>query len=117
MFNTITKIIRLCKFYEKDIIFSAAIILIAVISFGLGRLSKIRENRVPLTIENLYNQTDPGLNQKQKQSIIASKNGKKYHYAWCDSASGIKDENKIFFSTKEEALAAGYTPAANCKGL
>ncbi len=29
----------------------------------------------------------------------------------------MSPENKIWFTTKEEAEAAGFTPAANCKGL
>lgn len=123
MFDILTKIFKPCKVYEKDIIFTAIIVLIAVISFGLGRLSKIRENNVPLTIENLQQEAinpvrDEISNGASTQKIfVASKNGKKYHYVWCESASGIKEENKIFFATKEEALTAGYEPAANCKGL
>ena len=116
MFNTITKILKFCKYYEKDFIFAAVIIMISVISFGLGRLSKIREDRVPLTIENLnYDQTSSAINSQK--IFVASKSGKKYHYVWCDSANSIKEENKIFFSAKEEAVAAGYEPASNCKGL
>lgn len=123
MLDILTKILKYCKYYEKDIILAAVIILIAVISFGLGRLSKIRESNVPLTVENLKMEAvDPAKDKISKEInnqkiFVASKNGKKYHYVWCESASGIKDENKIFFATKEEAQAAGYEPAANCKGL
>lgn len=123
MLDILTKILKSCKVHEKDIILTAVIVLIAVISFGLGRLSKIRENNVPLTIENLKMEVidTPGdkiINEVNTQKIfVASKNGKKYHYVWCESASGIKEENKIFFATKEEAQAAGYEPAVNCKGL
>lgn len=126
MFNTIAKILKSCKVHEKDITLAAVIVLIAVISFGLGKLSKIRESNVSLTVENLEIAADnvnsnlgpkQVLNKSNQKSFVASKNGKKYHYVWCESASGIKDENKIFFATKEEAKAAGYEPAANCKGL
>ncbi len=48
---------------------------------------------------------------------VASKNGTKYHFPWCGSAKQIKEENKIWFKTKAEAEAAGYTPASNCKGI
>jgi methylphosphotriester-DNA--protein-cysteine methyltransferase len=50
-------------------------------------------------------------------SYVASKNGTKYHYPWCSGAKRIKDENKVWFDTVEQARAAGYTPAANCPGL
>jgi hypothetical protein len=48
---------------------------------------------------------------------VASKNGTKYHLPWCGSAKQIKEENKIWFKTKADAEAAGYTPASNCKGI
>ena len=48
---------------------------------------------------------------------VGSKNGTKYHALWCPGASQIKDENKVFFNSKEEAVASGYAPATNCKGL
>ena len=48
---------------------------------------------------------------------VASKSGAKYHFPWCPGAKAIKEENKIFFATREEAEARGYTKAANCKGL
>lgn len=48
---------------------------------------------------------------------MASKNGTKYYLPSCGSAKRIKEENRIWFATKEEAEAAGYGPAANCPGL
>lgn len=48
---------------------------------------------------------------------VASKSGTKYHLPTCSGAKRIKEENKVWFQTKEEAQAAGYEPAANCKGL
>ena len=49
--------------------------------------------------------------------IVASKSGSKYYLTTCAGAKRIKDANKVFFATKEEAIAAGYEPAANCPGL
>ena len=48
---------------------------------------------------------------------VASKKGTKYHLPTCSGAKTMSPENKIWFTTKEEAEAAGFTPAANCKGL
>lgn len=48
---------------------------------------------------------------------VASKSGTKYHLGTCSGAKRIKDENKVFFATKNDAEAAGYTAAANCSGL
>jgi hypothetical protein len=49
--------------------------------------------------------------------VVASKTGTKYYLPWCGTAKRIKEENKVWFSTKAEAEAAGYEPAKNCKGL
>lgn len=51
------------------------------------------------------------------KQYVASKNGKVFHLPWCPGAKRIKEENKIWFSSKEEALALGLKPAANCDGI
>lgn len=48
---------------------------------------------------------------------VASKNGTKYYLATCSGAKRIKDENKVWFATVEDAKASGRTPASNCPGL
>ena len=49
--------------------------------------------------------------------VVASKSGSKYHLPTCAGAKQIKPENLISFASASAAEAAGYTPAANCKGL
>jgi len=112
-----------------ELYLAAVIVLVAVISFGLGRLSKIREEKTPITIENVKENTQIGeskplstsnvdkTNSTSSKIFVASRNGKKYYYAWCESANVIKEQNRIWFSTQAEAEKAGYQPAANCKGL
>ena len=103
--------------------------LVAALSFGLGRWTKIKETNEPVKIEraNLAAQvmTATGQNQLPLEALelkiggqlVGSKNGTKYHYPWCSGAERIKEENKIWFQSAEEAKRAGYTPAANCPGL
>lgn len=114
---------------KKDLYLAVIIILVAIISFGLGRLSKIREEKTPIIIENAIPSaisTSSSLVKidankvtadKSEMIFVASKNGKKYYFAWCESAKIIKDQNRVWFSSKEEAEKAGYEPAVNCKGL
>ena len=113
---------------QKELYLAMVVILVAVISFGLGRLSKIREEKTPITIENIDPDavsTSSAINinankavtNKNDKIFVASKNGKKYYYAWCESAKIIKEQNRVWFSTKEQAEKAGYSPAVNCKGL
>ncbi len=111
----LSKIIKFYKDNEKDLILAIVIILVALISFGLGRLSKIGESKTPITIENLTGAVNNIATSTG--NFVASKSGTKYHYPWCSGAQSIKEENKIWFSTAEEAQKAGYQPASNCKGL
>ena len=135
MLIMLSEIIKLCKRLagwvktnNTELYLTAVIVLVAVISFGLGRLSKIREEKTPITIENVKENAQIGESKplstsnvdsgiKADKIFVASRNGKKYYYAWCESANVIKEQNRIWFSTQAEAEKAGYQPAANCKGL
>jgi uncharacterized protein YdeI (BOF family) len=114
---------------NNDLFLILLIIFVALASFGLGRLSAI--SRTPhegsivfepqMQQSTVYTATTPDLtnqpNTAETGTLVASKSGTKYHFPWCSGAIRIKEENKIWFNTIEEARAAGYTPAANCKGL
>ena len=111
------------------------IFLVAFASFGLGRLTIYEERSVPVEIK--FSQAPSSILQGSSEvvsetgevrgvsttgtevggEVVASKSGKKYHYPWCAGAKQIADKNKITFASTDEARKAGYTPAANCKGL
>jgi hypothetical protein len=114
------------------------IALVGSASFGLGRLSVLMSQKVPIKIEqNLPSSNQQVLgsssqklpeNQSQKlptpssgedkpSAVVASKNGTKYHYPWCSGAKTISPENKITFNSAALAEKAGYTLASNCKAL
>lgn len=114
------------KPYKNDIFLAGIVILTAVISFGLGRLSVIYGQKTPVKIEY----SDSGKNQSAavleapeakflngEKMYVASKSSDKYHLPWCAGAQRIKEENKIWFASKEEAEKAGYKPAGNCEGI
>lgn len=122
------------------------LVLTAVCSFGLGKLSVIQNRGVemgiskPATIRsfmgpNSLTSIQTQDNQKailmatsaatvlqvvatETQSLknfVASKSGTKYHAMHCSGTKTIKETNKIYFATEDEAQAAGYTRSANCK--
>ncbi|HEY4509164.1 MAG TPA: hypothetical protein VJC13_02685 [Candidatus Paceibacterota bacterium] len=103
------------------------ILVIASIFFALGRLSGLEERRVPIRIDSPGAQQTASvieantprtvLDSNVAGEVIGSKNGTKYYFPWCGSAARIKPENQVKFTSVEAARAAGYTPAANCKGL
>ncbi len=111
---------RLGLLFQK-LFLSAVIILLALLSFGLGRLSVVG-NREPIKIEYDPALLEPALSASHQSSgstagerVVVSKNGSRYHYQYCASAKQIREENKIFFATAAAAEAAGYALASNCK--
>ena len=48
---------------------------------------------------------------------VASKNGTKYYLPGCSGAKRIKEENKVWFVTADDARKAGLSPASNCPGV
>lgn len=128
----IEKIKSLLEKNKKDLYIASIIFLVSIASFGLGRLSILWPTKEPITIENY----EAGIMNQEKTAAVentvpnskftisdsdgkyvASKNGTAYHYPWCPGALKIKEENKIWFNTKEEAENKGYKPAGNCDGL
>ncbi|MCK4918657.1 MAG: hypothetical protein KAS02_02650 [Candidatus Pacebacteria bacterium] len=107
---------------------TALIILVAFSSFGLGRLSIAEENGKNIITESLGTQNIVSINSSSFSAgeengvlltgkYIASRNSNLYHAPWCSGAQRIKEENQIWFNSKEEAEASGRSPASNCKGI
>ena len=99
----------------RKLFLSIVIILVASLSFAIGRLTREGKSE-PIKIEYDQSLTSTVINSNENSaSVIASKNGKKYHYPFCPGAKQISEKNKIIFASKEAAEASGYTLAANCK--
>lgn len=99
------------------------LILVGVISFGLGRQSVVttlvsqQSAGIVLTESEFSNEVFPVVTTESSAKLVVSRSGTKYHLLNCPGASQIKEENKVYFDSKEQAAAAGYSPAANCPGL
>ena len=121
------------------------LIITAVLSFGLGKLSvlqsgggvtgssqavPIRSIAGPISTSSEETSNKPILplaisapavlqvvssEAQPQKNYVASKSGTKYHAMNCSGTKTIKETNKIYFSTEDEAQAAGYTRSANCK--
>jgi hypothetical protein len=104
------------------------LILVGVTSFGLGRNSvtttaadssqtaTAQDARPATAAPRATTATPAGAGETETQ-YVASRNSDKYHLPWCSGAKRIGEANKIYFSSKAEAEAAGYQPAANCPGI
>jgi len=116
-----------------DLFLGLIIVLVALGSFGLGRLSKIEGSKTPIQFENLPENSTKAFENKDipatrevlptntlnatNSQIVGSKTGKKYYYPWCTGVQKISPSSLIHFSSKSEAESRGYTPSATCKGL
>ncbi len=133
--------------YEKDIWLGLLVLTVGVGGFATGRLVEIQETKTPVRIETVdlgakigEGSSNPSITIKTQKGgtfeptaatqvaavvavnpttgkVVGSKNGSKYHLPECSGAKNIKEENKVWFASVEEAKARGYTAAANCPGL
>lgn len=116
--------------YEPRIFVAGLIILAVFGGFIVGRMSVLEggsggaktlsASSINVTTNNNTSQDIEIIEDtsiKVGGGVVASKTGTKYHLPWCSGASTIKEENKIWFNSVEEARRAGYLPAGNCKGI
>jgi len=59
-------------------------------------------------------QTEFSQNLTNSLNFVASINGKAYYPKNCKAANVIKEENRVWFTSAEEAEDQGYAPAKNC---
>lgn len=105
------------------------LLLVGVVSFGLGRQSVISETAESVShegagvifIEPERIEKDPVISVNSTEpagvKVVASRAGSRYHLLTCPGAGQIKEENKVYFDSISLARAAGYTAAANCPEL
>ena len=116
---------KLKSFLADDAVFTVILVLlVGVVSFGLGRLSVtsvdvVESDKPEIAFYEAVESTGLDFSNTEitANTVVASKNGTKYHAATCPGASQIKEENKIYFNSPSLAKAAGYLPAANCPDL
>ena len=46
---------------------------------------------------------------------VGNKSSGVFHYASCSGAETMNEKNRVEFSTRQEAIKAGYTPCSSCK--
>lgn len=116
----------------KDILVVIIVILVGLASFELGRLSKstpaglkieypsqsgIQEaNTISVnSVVGLPNGNPTTELNSVTKKFFASNRGSKYYSIGCSAGKTIKQENRVYFSTREEAEKAGYVLSTSCK--
>jgi len=128
----------------KDILIVIIVILVGLGSFELGRLSKENDSggvkieypdqnsTQTANVVSATNEADVGpQNQNSRgttstteptsqsatstgKTFFASSKGKKYYTISCSAGKTIKQSNRVYFTTGEEAEKAGYTLSSAC---
>lgn len=123
---------------ESKIILVLGLILVAGLSFEAGIMKGRDFQEKPLVIEKTAavqpsevkennnasqnpdlapeNPADLGTGDTAPQNCayVGSKNSNKYHLPTCRWAKQIKPENRVCFSSEDEAKSKGYLPDKNC---
>ncbi len=113
----------------KDIMVVLIIILVGLGSFELGRMSKESPQsgiRVQAPTTGKAQAASTGLVANSNKKVLAATNpegktffasnrGTKYYPVDCSAGQTIKQENRIYFTTKEEAERAGYELSSSCQ--
>jgi hypothetical protein len=101
---------------DKDLFILLILVLASSISFSFGYLAGKDAISSDVYIDTSAAVYEAAVGEEDK-NFVASISGTKYHLPSCSGAKRIKEENKVWFSTKEDAELAGYGPAGNCPGL
>jgi hypothetical protein len=116
----------------KDVMIVIIVILVGLGSFELGRLSKTdqttgikieygnqaenQEASAFSSINLLQNTNNSPITQNStSKNFFASNRGSKYYSIGCSGGKTIKQENRVYFATKEEAETAGYELSSSCR--
>ena len=114
--------IKIKGFYHnriKRVIWVWIIVLSLVNSYILGFLSNYNNDFEQLKIMQDSNLLIKDVsivgNTSKKGSIVASKNGTKYYFMHCSGVGRIKEENKVYFNSENDATAEKYEKASGCE--
>ncbi|MBI4065915.1 hypothetical protein HY412_01855 [Candidatus Kaiserbacteria bacterium] len=96
----------------RDALILGIIVVASSFSFGLGYLAGLDASRFGNELLDV-----PLTTTETEGKFVASKSGTKYYLPSCAGAERISDANKVWFVSESLAESAGYTLAANCKGI
>jgi hypothetical protein len=117
----------------RDILTVIIVILVGLGSFGLGRLSKsntssgiqieylgqeasaIQATQYSNVLQKTAITDTPASSSSSGKNFFASSRGSKYYPVGCQAGNNLKQENRIYFATREEAEKSGYELSSSCR--
>jgi len=100
----------------NDIFVVLLIIVTALVSFIMGRMSSGVQNKETLQVQYIPQQEKM---EERLASIdtlyVASQSGTKYYPHDCKASERISEKNKIYFDSQSSAEKSGYTQAVSCE--
>lgn len=117
--NLIEKIKIIIDQNKETLVYIIIIIFVGISSFLIGRISietpKGDKNEINYNLIDKDNINDDSSNPiLENKNYVASKNGKMYYPINCGLVSRIKEENKVWFGTREEAEKSGFIASSSC---
>lgn len=107
--------------WRQDVGIIAILVLTACASFGMGYMAGKDGGKEPVQVFESHESArfQPVSAEELARidvsgAFVASVSGSRYYLPECGGVGRINPENRIWFDSKEEVEAAGYTPAANC---
>lgn len=107
---------------EDHIILVIGFVLVAILSFGAGKLSETYHGQAPIIFQDNSNcaKSQALISETQDKSfdsalgkIIGNKNSKIYHLPGGSSYGKISEENRVYFASEADAQKAGFRKAKN----
>jgi len=102
---------------ESDIILTISIVLISLMIFGTGLLINSSKDKESIIIQNPSASVSSTIinsdNSIKEGMFVGSSNSNKYHWPDCSFAKRIADENRVWFSSEQEAKDAGYVKCSS----
>ena len=104
---------KFVKNNEPDIILTISIVLISLIVFGIVLLINFSKDRGEIIIQNPSTSVSAKVTANKQGMFVGSINSTKYHWPDCSFAKRISEENRIWFSSEQEAQNAGYVKCSS----
>lgn len=106
--------------YKNTTVISLVLVLTFSVGLMIGILIKPDKSTSIIIDKNVKIGLPTGTNLsnlsiQENGNFVASINGKAYYPKNCKAANVIKEENRIWFNSAEEAQGQGYSLAKNCQ--